>query len=81
VQVRDHGIGIDAEAQKQLFTRFYRTVNATHVTVGQGLGLYISAEILRLHKGVLFVESAVGQGSTFSLVLPLKQGSDQAIAA
>ncbi len=71
VQVRDHGIGIEAEAQQQLFSRFYRARQAEQLVAGQGLGLYISAEIVRMHGGVLCVESTLGRGSTFSILLPL----------
>jgi signal transduction histidine kinase len=71
VQVHDHGIGIDGDAQKQLFTRFYRTKEAAHIATGQGLGLYISAEIVRLHGGVLCAESTPADGTTFSMVLPI----------
>lgn len=72
VQIRDYGIGIDQEAQKKLFTRFYRTNEAAHIAAGQGLGLYVSAEIVRLHGGALCAQGKPGEGSTFSLILPLK---------
>lgn len=71
VQVHDHGIGIELEARKQLFTRFYRSKEAAHIATGQGLGLYISAEIVRMHGGVLCAESAPEKGSTFTMVLPI----------
>lgn len=71
IQVRDTGIGIAPEAQRQLFTRFYRSKEAEHIASGQGLGLYISAEIVRMHGGVLCAESVPGKGSTFSVVLPI----------
>jgi PAS domain S-box-containing protein len=71
VQVHDYGIGIDGDAQKQLFTRFYRTKEAAHIATGQGLGLYISAEIVRMHGGVLCAESRPEDGTTFSMVLPI----------
>ncbi len=71
IQVHDHGIGIDVAAQKQLFTRFYRTREAAHIATGQGLGLYISAEIVRMHGGVLCAKSVPDDGSTFSIVVPI----------
>lgn len=72
IKVRDYGIGIAPEMQQQLFNRFYRAREAVRLTAGQGLGLYICAEIVRMHRGVLCVESAVGRGSTFRIVLPLR---------
>lgn len=71
VQVRDEGIGISPDQVARLFDRYYRTSEATHIAAGQGLGLYISSEIARLHGGLLAVESSEGIGSSFSLVLPV----------
>lgn len=71
IQVRDCGIGIALEDQKQLFQRFYRADDAAQIVSGQGLGLYISSEIMRLHSGALCVESVPSQGSTFRMILPL----------
>ncbi len=76
IQVRDYGIGIEQELQPHLFTRSYRTSEASHIASGQGLGLYLSAEIIRLHGGTLFVESTAGEGSTFSVVLPIEHRDD-----
>lgn len=72
VQVRDQGVGIDAEAQQRIFTRFYRARAVERLVSGQGLGLYISAEIVRMHGGAICVESAAGAGSTFSMILPYR---------
>ncbi|NJN68331.1 MAG: response regulator [Chloroflexaceae bacterium] len=69
--VGDQGIGIAPEMQQPLFNRFYRAKEAARLAAGQGLGLYICAEIVRMHGGALCVESAAGKGSTFSVVLPL----------
>ncbi|NOK57553.1 MAG: hypothetical protein GFH27_549303n181 [Chloroflexi bacterium AL-W] len=71
IQVRDAGIGIAPADLQQLFRRFYRADDAAQIVSGQGLGLYISSEIMRLHGGVLCVESTPNQGSTFYMVLPL----------
>jgi PAS domain S-box-containing protein len=74
-RVRDFGIGIPAEKQAQVFDRFYRVEGADgpeHESFpGLGLGLYISAEIVRLHGGRIWVESQEGTGSTFAFALPL----------
>jgi signal transduction histidine kinase len=71
ISVYDQGIGIELEMQQQLFNRFYRAREAARLAAGQGLGLYICAEVVRMHGGALCVESAPGEGSTFRLVLPL----------
>jgi signal transduction histidine kinase len=74
--VKDHGIGIPADAVPQLFTRFYRAPNVDpqHIS-GLGVGLYVVKEIMELHGGGVEVESAVGEGSTFTLMLPLRDSS------
>jgi PAS domain S-box-containing protein len=69
-QVTDHGTGIQEEAMKHLFERFYRVEGET-VRGGTGLGLYISKQIIDAHGGRIWVESKFGQGSTFSFTLPL----------
>jgi len=71
--VKDHGDGIKEKDQKKLFERYYRADNLqTRKVSGFGLGLYLSAEIVKLHKGKIWVESEMGQGATFSFSLPLK---------
>ena len=69
--VRDPGIGIPAEAQPHLFERFYRAPNAQRQFTGMGIGLYLVNEIVSLHGGSLAMVSAVGEGSTFIVRLPL----------
>jgi len=78
VSVRDHGLGIRAEDQTRLFTRFGRIDNpeARHIG-GTGLGLYLSREIARRHDGDILVESEPGEGSRFTLSLPLETPADQ----
>jgi signal transduction histidine kinase len=72
VQVRDHGIGINAEQAHMLFTRFGRLVTpeTSHIR-GTGLGLYLARETARLHGGDIHVTSTLGGGTTFTVVLPL----------
>ena len=70
VSVRDRGVGISAEDQKQLFTRFGRVESSAHVQ-GTGLGLWLSREIARMHEGDLTVRSESGVGSTFTFSVPL----------
>lgn len=71
--VTDQGIGISAEDQPRVFERFYRTEKARQTqSGGTGLGLAIVKEIVELHGGRVTVESELGQGSTFTVRLPIK---------
>lgn len=75
-QVQDFGLGITKEDQSKIFHRFYRTLEKRDYNIpGFGLGLYISMEIVKRHKGKMWVESKKGKGSTFSFSLPLKNES------
>ena len=72
ISVRDHGIGIPQEQHERIFERFYRAIDASRQGFpGLGIGLYLVAEIIKQHGGTIRVESAMGQGSTFHVVLPL----------
>ena len=70
VTVADTGRGIPAEHLPRLFDRFYR-VDASRSAQGSGLGLAIALEIARAHGGTLEVNSAVGAGTTFTVLLPI----------
>jgi len=70
VSVTDHGRGIAPEDISHLFERYYR-VNRDHDTEGIGLGLYITKRMVEAHGGRIWVESEVGQGSTFTFTLPV----------
>ena len=74
LSVTDHGIGIPAEVQAQLFERFRRGVSSRHYG-GLGLGLYITRTIVEAHGGRIRVSSEVGLGSTFCVELPLSTES------
>jgi signal transduction histidine kinase len=78
VRVRDHGIGIPAAAQAQLFGQFYRAPNAVskHIS-GMGIGLYIVKELVERHGGTIAVESKEGEGSSFTLLLPIAESPAQ----
>lgn len=70
--VQDFGIGISREKQAKVFDRFFRIQEQDEQTYpGLGLGLYISAEIVRRHHGRIWVESDEGEGATFTFSLPL----------
>lgn len=71
VTVSDHGPGIVADHLPRIFDRFYQGGAGSGAVVGVGLGLFISRALAEAHGGRLTVESAPGQGSVFTLVLPL----------
>ena len=72
VRVEDRGIGISDADKLHLFDRFYRAENPNTRTVsGFGIGLYLSAEIVRLHGGKIGVDSEIGKGSSFWFNLPV----------
>jgi PAS domain S-box-containing protein len=72
LEISDTGMGISAEDQAQLFERFFRTEQATDAAIqGTGLGLSIVAAIVEAHGGSIDVESEVGFGTTFRVVLPV----------
>ena len=72
--VEDFGIGISVEKQPKIFERFFRVTGGGQETFpGLGLGLFISAEIIKRHKGTISVESTEGKGSIFCFSLPLKK--------
>lgn len=71
VEVRDHGEGIENDHIARLTERFYRVDKARSRTMGgTGLGLAIVKHIITRHRGRLIIDSKVGQGSTFSVILP-----------
>jgi two-component system, OmpR family, phosphate regulon sensor histidine kinase PhoR len=71
VSLIDSGIGLTEEQKVRIFERFYRVEDKKFLTSGLGMGLYISSEIIKSHGGRLLVTSQVGQGSKFSIELPL----------
>ena len=72
IEIKDEGVGIDLMHQKKLFDRYYRVESTQTQTIsGFGIGLYLSAEIIKLHQGKIWVESKKGQGSTFIFDLPI----------
>jgi len=69
VTIRDTGVGIKNEDRERIFDRFYRSDTARNEE-GTGLGLSISRTIIEAHGGDIAVESELGKGSTFTVVLP-----------
>ncbi len=72
LSIKDNGIGIPAEAQKQLFQKFYRAENAKTLKIeGTGLGLYIVKAIVEANNGQIDFTSTEGRGSVFNINLKL----------
>ena len=72
IEIRDCGIGIPPSEQKKIFEKFYRVGSGlVHDVKGSGLGLAIVSHIVKAHGGRVEVASAPGEGSTFTIVLPL----------
>lgn len=76
IEVTDEGLGIPEQALSSLFTKFYRVDNSDRREIGgTGLGLAIVKEIVNQHQGDVSVVSQLGEGSTFSIVLPIHKSS------
>jgi signal transduction histidine kinase len=80
VDITDCGIGIAPADQTRIFDRFYRT-SGTPQRPGFGLGLSLVRELLQAHGGRVELTSALGQGSTFRIVLPLEAPYEQSARA
>ena len=70
IQISDTGVGIAADQLKRIFDPFYTT---KAVGMGTGLGLSLSYGIVEKHRGRIEVQSEVGKGTTFRIVLPRQQ--------
>jgi signal transduction histidine kinase len=74
IAVRDHGIGIAEDEQRKIFDRFHRVgTGLVHDVKGSGLGLSIVHHIVAAHGGRVTVDSAPGNGSTFTMWLPTRR--------
>ena len=74
LSVQDFGLGLSKEDKAKVFERFYRVSGSDQNTYpGLGLGLYISSEIIKRHKGRIWVESKKNIGSTFCFSLPISK--------
>ena len=79
ISVADRGIGIPAREQKKIFDKFYRVGSGlVHDVKGSGLGLAIVNHVVKAHGGRVEVESAPGEGSVFTIVLPARGAADVA---
>ena len=77
LSVQDNGVGIPEEDQAHIFERFYRVDKArSRDTGGTGLGLSIVRQLVTMHGGTITVQSKPGQGSTFTVQLPLDDEED-----
>lgn len=70
IQIRDTGIGIPSDKLKVIFDRFHREEDKHHNKPGLGLGLFIFSKVLSELKGEVLVDSSIGEGSTFKVILP-----------
>lgn len=78
--IADDGPGIPPDAIPHLFTKFFRVSGSLEaMKKGTGLGLYISKSIIDMHHGRIWVESKLGQGSTFSFTLPIAETDNPTI--
>ena len=69
IKIVDQGPGISDNDKESIFDLFFRSDNTRHIQ-GQGLGLFITMQILKLHNIHLIVDSELGKGTSFSLVFP-----------
>jgi two-component system OmpR family sensor kinase len=77
IRVRDHGPGVPPERREHLFERFYRAGEQDHVA-GLGLGLYISRQIVALHRGTLDASFPEDGGTCMTVTLSLDAAADSA---
>ena len=78
LEVVDHGIGIPHQEQQKIFEKFYRVGDPlVHNTKGSGLGLSLVRHIVQAHGGEVAVDSAPGQGSKFTIALPVKPPAER----
>lgn len=76
VSVADEGVGIPKESLNKVFDRFFRVTSNSHGSDGLGLGLYITAGIIRSHGGEIGVQSEPGKGTVFYFTLPYTDRSE-----
>ena len=78
LKVKDTGIGIEKDKQEKIFERFFQNeIPGSMVNQGSGIGLAITWEFVRLHNGTIKVESAPGEGSCFTVTLPVVAAEEE----
>ncbi len=75
IEVQDNGPGISPEEQQRIFKAYYRIEADRQRFPGLGLGLALSKQLVELHGGMMWVESKLGEGSTFAFTLPIAETS------
>ncbi|RYF28625.1 MAG: ATP-binding protein [Chloroflexi bacterium] len=76
MRVSDEGIGVPADEQHKLFSKFYRASNARRQRPdGTGVGLFLAKRVISSHGGKMLFESKESEGSTFGFTLPLPKAS------
>ena len=75
IRVSDTGSGLSEAQQKRLFQRFYDGDYRSHETIGNGLGLAITRDLVALHGGTIACDSQKGHGTTFTVSLPINKES------
>lgn len=73
VMVADEGVGIAPEKQAHIFDKFFRVDTSNTALSGFGLGLYLVKRLVEAHRGRIWVESALGQGTKFFFTLPINR--------
>jgi signal transduction histidine kinase len=79
IQVKDNGSGIDSDEQQKVFEPFYRGNQGRRFKQGMGLGLSIARDLIEAHGGRISLESIPGEGSLFTIHLPLQKVTQQAL--
>lgn len=71
IRVQDTGIGIESQNLKDIFRNFYRISGRQEGSPGgTGIGLFLTKELVKIHRGLLYVKSAPGRGTTFRVLIP-----------